>query len=144
MDLKEARIKAMNLLARREHSAHELVQKLARKGLLLEDADALITTLRSDRLQSDERYAEAQVRVGVSKGHGPIRIAQHLKQHQIDEQLISQLLYEQSIDWFEQARLVKTKRFGEALPEAFQDKAKQQRFLQYRGFSSDHIASVYS
>ena len=144
MELKEARNKAMNLLARREHSAHELIQKLARKGLPAELADDLIATLQANNLQSDHRYAEAQVRVGIAKGQGPLRIAQHLKQNRVDESLIHALLYQQSFDWYAQAKAVKVKRFGEDMPEAFQERAKQQRFLQYRGFSSEHIASLYS
>jgi regulatory protein len=37
---------------------------------------------------------------------------------------------------------VRTAKFGRQPPASWADKARQARFLQYRGFSSDHIRAA--
>ena len=37
---------------------------------------------------------------------------------------------------------IRTKKFGAELPAAFKEKARQMRFLQYRGFEQEHIQSA--
>jgi len=37
---------------------------------------------------------------------------------------------------------VRSKRFGDAMPEDFKERARQARFLQYRGFTSEQIREV--
>ena len=48
------------------------------------------------------------------------------------------------IDWFALAVTVRCKRFGEAVPADFKERAKQQRFLQYRGFSHEQITESFN
>jgi SOS response regulatory protein OraA/RecX len=45
-------------------------------------------------------------------------------------------------DWSRLAREVRIRRFGLAAPGDWAQKTKQARFLQYRGFSTDHIRSA--
>ncbi len=45
----------------------------------------------------------------------------------------------QKIDWVEQAYQLKVKKFGEEVEKDPKLKAKQMRFLQYRGFDLDVI-----
>ena len=40
-------------------------------------------------------------------------------------------------------RDVRRRRFGAELPAEWKERARQSRFLQYRGFSSDHIRSAF-
>jgi regulatory protein len=44
-----------------------------------------------------------------------------------------------NIDWFENSQLAWDKKFG-ARAADFKERAKQARFLQYRGFNGDHIS----
>jgi len=47
-------------------------------------------------------------------------------------------------DWFELARQVRVRKFGENLPAEFAEKARQMRFLQYRGFDAEQIQVAVS
>ena len=40
------------------------------------------------------------------------------------------------------ARAARTRKFGPEIPKDRKERAKQARFLQYRGFSNDHIRAV--
>ena len=42
-------------------------------------------------------------------------------------------------DWPELARAVREKRFGAGAPADFRERARQARFLQYRGFTADQV-----
>ncbi|MEM8685156.1 MAG: RecX family transcriptional regulator [Pseudomonadota bacterium] len=45
-------------------------------------------------------------------------------------------------DWYALAVDVRMKKFGPGPASDFKDKARQMRFLQYRGFETDHIATA--
>lgn len=137
--LKDVRFSAMNLLARREHSADELCQKLARR---FEDQNLIaqaVTQLTKDGLQSDERFTEAFINMRIRQGKGPLRIKLELKEKGIASSQVSTYLDEQCDTWPALAKEVKVKRFGPARADNPRDKARQMRFLQYRGFTSDQI-----
>ncbi len=72
-DPKEARKKAMDYLARREYGHEELVKKLATAGFETTVAADVVVILRSDGLQSDERFTNSfiQSRISLGKGPGP-------------------------------------------------------------------------
>nr|MBP9786841.1 regulatory protein RecX [Acinetobacter sp.] len=65
------------------------------------------------------------------------RIKQVLKAKQLDAELITEEL--QDVDWLEQAYQLKVKKFGEEVTHDPKIKARQIRFLQYRGFDMDVI-----
>ena len=60
-----------------------------------------------------------------------------LKNKKVDSSLISEELKE--TDWTEQAYQLKVKKFGTEVANEPKLKAKQIRFLQYRGFDMDAI-----
>lgn len=126
---------AFALLGRREYSAEQLKQKLLASGGSVDDIAELIKELSAQNYQSDERMAGMLVRSQLSKGRGPARIQQELKKHHIDAQLASEDL--QQINWLQQAVELRKRRFGEQLPTDQKEKARQLRFLQYRGFDLD-------
>ena len=134
------RVTAMNLLARREHSRKELHQKLTSRHF--EDAviEETLLALAQERLQSDERFVEVFVKSKVEKGLGPLRIRQALSEHNIPDELISDYLVDQQ--WVSLAVGVRQKRFGFQIPSDYNARAKQMRFLQYRGFSHEQINSA--
>jgi regulatory protein len=141
-DPARARKKAMDFLARREHSAHELRQKLAKAGFDADVAAAAIDRLADDGLQSDARYVEALVHSRISQGKGPNRIRADLAQRGVAEGLVEAALAESGADWRALASEQRTRKFGAALPADFKEKARQMRFLQYRGFEPDDVRAA--
>ena len=83
-----ARLAAMNLLAYREHSRAELVAKLIGRSFDVSEIDAALDILENEHLLSDERFAQAYVRMRSRKGFGPIRIRQELQERGISRELI--------------------------------------------------------
>ena len=45
-------------------------------------------------------------------------------------------------DFVSLARAARTRKFGSEIPKDRKERARQARFLQYRGFSTDHIRAV--
>ena len=78
----------------------------------------------------------------IRKGKGPNRIKQALKHKQLDSNLILEDI--QDVDWFEQAYQLKVKKFGIQIEKDPKQKAKQIRFLQYRGFDMNVIMKAIS
>ncbi len=102
----------------------------------------LLDTLSKKGLQSDERFTESFVHHSLNKGQGPNKIVQELRQRGIDSVLIEQYLDSDSIDWLSLTEEVRIKKYGENLPDDYQNKAKQSRFLYSRGFTSEQINQV--
>ena len=136
---KEIRKKAMDFLARREYGKTELIKKLADKGYGFRTVEKEIQKLTEERLQSDDRFAEAFVQSRVNQGKGPVRIRQDLKQRGIGDAVIEMAIEESATDWHGLASDVRLRKFGDAAPVDFKAKAIQMRFLQYRGFEQDHV-----
>ena len=141
-DPKEARKKAMDYLARREYGHQELVNKLATAGFDADIAATIVCVLREENLQSDQRFADSFVQSRISQGKGPVRIRQELKERGVRPEVVDDALAEAAEDWFALAVEIRTKKFGLELPVEFKEKARQMRFLQYRGFEQEHIQSA--
>ncbi len=129
----------MDLLARREHTRKELVHKLTIRDFPEDVIETVVDRLSEENLQSDDRFTEAFVNMRRKKGQGPVSILNDLQ-----ERGVSHVLQEDHIDsrdeiWTEMITQVRHKKFGSSLPKDFTKRAKQARFLQYRGFTSDQI-----
>ena len=131
--------RALALLTRREHSRSELRRKLAESGGAAEDIEPLLEELAQRRLQSDGRFAESFIRSRAERGYGPRMIAADLKARGLDAEAVSQALAGSGYDWAEQAVAARQRRFGRDLPQEPREKARQMRFLQYRGFTGADI-----
>ena len=83
----QARHKAMDLLARREHTRKELTTKLATKGFQDDVIEQTINRLTEEGLQSDERFTEAFVTMRTKKGQGPLRILKELQERGVKSSL---------------------------------------------------------
>ena len=140
---KEIRKKAMDFLARREYGQAELAKKLADKGYQRSIVEGELQRLTDEGLQSDTRFAESFVQSRINQGKGPVRIRADLGQRGIRDGIIEGALDEAACDWYELAREERAKKFGEGVPGDFKEKARQMRFLQYRGFEQDHIQSAF-
>ena len=139
----EARKKAMDFLARREYGQTELIRKLADKGFERDVAEQAVCQLTDEGLQSDQRFAESFVQSRINQGKGPVRIRMDLAQRGIGDTAIEIAIEEADPDWRALAREQRHKKFGSATPSDFKEKARQMRFLQYRGFEQDHIQSAF-
>jgi len=134
---------AMDLLARREHSRRELLDKLGGRFPAAELA-AELDQLRQEGLQSDLRFAESFVRSRALRGFGPQRIALELRQRGIAAELAAQVLATDEIDWRQQLRELNERRFGTRPAADTRERARRWRFLQQRGFGTDLIRTLNS
>lgn len=141
-DPAEARKKAMDYLARREYARQELARKLGDAGFSPDAVEQAVSRLTDDGLQDDARFAEAFVRSRVNQGKGPVRIRADLAQRGVAASVIDAAMEEQDGDWRHLARQVREKKFGPGLPHTFSEKARQMRFLQYRGFEPGQIQAA--
>ncbi|MBI1731872.1 MAG: regulatory protein RecX [Gammaproteobacteria bacterium] len=137
------RAQAVKLLARREHSARELAVKLEARGYPAADVADTLAALAGKSLLSDERFCESYVHHRVARGYGPLRICHELRQRGVDGALIEQVFGELDVDWAQQLAQVRRGKFGAALPVGMREQARQGRFLQQRGFSTDAIRRLF-
>jgi regulatory protein len=132
----------MDLLARREHGRAELERKLIAAGFDADVAADALQQLSEEGLQSDRRFVESFVQSRINQGKGPLRIQADLGQRGIASGLIDDVLKAIGEDWYALARDARLKKFGRSRPAEFRDKARQMRFLQYRGFEPDQIRAA--
>ncbi len=131
---------AIYSLAMREHSRYELKNKLLKKEYVEGvDLDKLLDELEGSDYLSDKRFAESFIRARVSRGQGKIKILNELKQRGVDAALVGISMQKADVDWFELARQIRERKFGEYSPLDYKQKVKQMRFLSGRGFDSEMI-----
>jgi regulatory protein len=139
---KAIRIKIMDYLSRREHSAKEIYQKMSRK---VESKDILteeITRLISDGLISDERFAESYFQSRKNRGFGPLRIRNELAQRGIKESIF--YFIQSETDWSEYAFNALEKKTNGKKPDDMKAILKLKNFLNYRGFEFQDIDKAFS
>jgi len=135
----------MNLLALREQSFSELVQKLSGKYPDFNMQEVILPALeklRAEKLQSDKRFVESYVRYRKTRGIGPLKIKMELGQKGVNGGLILDGLYSENNDWIEECRVVMLQKFPAGPAEKLEDRQKQYRFLNQRGFDSEQIRRV--
>lgn len=135
-DAGAARDKAIELLARREHSRRELTDKLAARGFEGATIAGAIDRLAAEGLQSEQRFAESFVNARLARGYGELRIRAELNQRGIGGDLLSEALAEAEVDWFEQAEQALAKKWRAGVPDA-QAIPKALRYLAGRGFTGE-------
>lgn len=135
---KNVRNYVMWLLGRREHSEHELRQRLKQRGCEPHEIDDAIEFVKSYGFQSDERFAAMKAR-SEARRRGNRRIksalaAKGIAEEQIEEQ-IAQLEPEPD------RAIAAVSRFeGQPLDQKL--RAKIWHYLRYRGFGSDAIRAA--
>ena len=132
----------MQWLARREHSRSELHDKLLKKGCAETMAAETVKRLEQERLVSDDRFMESLIQARRNRGYGPLRIQKELQDKGVAAEAIERWLDVSVREWLEDIRRVQRKKFGARLPKSFTERARQARFLQYRGFTYDQIQQV--
>lgn len=142
-DARKARKKAMDLLARREYGFAELVGRLGGAGFARDTAEDVVAVLADEGLQDDSRFAASFLTAKSGRGTGPLRIRQALKEKGLSARTVDLAFDGDDTDWHQRAREVRVKKFGAEVPADFAGKAKQMRFLNYRGFDRDHIDAAF-
>jgi regulatory protein len=132
---------AMDLLARREHGRVELSRKLRVRGAPAELIEPALDRLADEGLLSEARYLESFVRMRGNAGYGPLRIREELSQRGLARDAIEQALRNSGFDWNAQLHEIWQSKFG-VLPSDQRDKARQGRFLSYRGYPLDMIGRL--
>jgi regulatory protein len=132
---------AVMLLSRRDFCSGELRQTLVAQGFEPVTAQAVVDEFIERGYVNDERFAQQYVSLHAERGQGPLRIRRELELRGLEAALIAATL-EAGEDWAQRAREVRIRRFGLAMPTDWPSKAKQARFLQYRGFSTENIRSA--
>jgi regulatory protein len=142
-DPKRVRAKALDFLARREHSAGELGRKLEERGYDSTAVEAVLSSLEQQKLLSDGRFVEEFVAARVRRGSGPLKIRDELRGRGVEAALVDQALSAHKGAWGSMAEAARRKRFGSALPKDMAERARQARFLQGRGFSMEDIRAAF-
>ena len=141
--IKKCKSKAIYLLSRREHGEKELLKKLIKENSgdcqFVAMAEEVVEELVQRDYVSDTRFAEMTVRSQIARGYGPNRIRQTLVQKEVPADIMEQVLESLEVDWFANVVAVRGKKFGLGVVDDMKLKAKQQRFLQYKGYGFDHI-----
>lgn len=134
------RRRAMDLLARREHSRCELAGKLRDRFAEADPAaiDAVLDQLAAEGLQSDRRFAGEYLRMRMGRGFGWLRIRADLLTRGVDDGLAADLAPPDA-EWRALAEKLIAKRLGENATTTRGSKEHQRlfRFLQSRGFPAE-------
>lgn len=139
----QTRKKALDMLARREHATKEIREKLLGKGIAPRLVDDTLEKLVAEGLLSDRRFVEAYLQSRRNRGYGPLRIQAELRLRGIDDELIDGYINLHDKQWSDSIRNVWHKRFADHIPADVKERARQMRFLQYRGFTNEQISRLF-
>jgi regulatory protein len=143
-DSKSAHAFAIAYLARRDFSVSDLRRKLKDRGFAESAIEPVIAELESSNVINDGRYGDNVVAHRARRGQGPARIARSSSDRAWDPK-------RSRPRWTRQKRTAGLRepgaggprpKFGPELPKDWKERSRQARFLQYRGFSTDHIRAV--
>jgi regulatory protein len=133
------RERALNLLARREHSRLELARKLSPHGDPDEVA-VLLDDLERENLLSKARYAESLAHARAGR-HGSLRLKADLREKGVPGSVIAEVVGEARENDLVAAREVWRKKFAQP-PQDAAERARQMRFLAGRGFPAEVVRRV--
>ena len=143
--LKRLKNRALYYLAKREYGFVELINQIKsfatdELNLNLDSCYQIVEELKTKGLQSDYRFCESFVNSKKRK-FGLQKISYELKQKEIDNFLIEEFIDALKDEEYESARLVWKKKYT-SLPSDLNEKNKQIKFMQNRGFSFDTIKKI--
>jgi len=142
MNLKNKNIRsvALRLLSFREHSQHELAEKLRARGFPMEEIEPLCEDFSSKGYLDDRRVAESFLASALQKrDKGELRIQQELHRRGINRELIDATLskYRGQVDEGAVA-----KGLAQRLLARGRDRKHVERYLWRQGFSSSQVRSA--
>ena len=134
---------ALHLLARRDHTLYEITEKLKQAHFPASDIHIVTTELIEANQINDLRFVENYLRQRRAKGYGPLRISMELEARGIKPEVIADEIKITDNAWVIDAQKTWQKYFKNKPPVDFKSKAKQMRFLQYRGFTREQIHQLF-
>jgi len=135
---------AVTLLAKRDYASGEIKRCLKRYSSDEDSINSVMARLLSHHYLDDSRLIEKEIKKQLAKRHGPNRIKQELRHKELELLAIEQAFEDLDVDWFELAEELRIKKFGDELPTDPKEKAKQIRYLQYRGHTMGIIMELLS
>jgi len=132
--------RALRLLSNREHSKHELAQKLRQHAQSEEELVEVLDWLHAKGFINEQRVLESVV-YRRSPKLGYARVARELQEKGLATHAVASAVMELKETEGERARAVWQKKF-KAPPQNAADRAKQQRFLMSRGFAPSVVIKV--
>ncbi len=81
------------------------------------------------------------MRARIARGQGPVRIVQELRQRGIAEEAARAAVAAAEIDWDDHAKTVLGRQFRDSAAD-MKARARQSRFLEYRGFTASQIRAA--
>lgn len=142
------RRRAMDYLARREHSKLQLQRKLLEKfpDCGLAEVDAVIQKLESENLQSDSRFTESYCFSKSGRGYGPVYIRHQLLQAGVSSHMVDRQLQSYDADfWVEKlTELLVRKRIFAWPAMGTSEWQRTNRLVLSRGYTPEHIKAVAS
>lgn len=140
----DVRAKALQLLARREHSSLELRQKLLQRGFAAEQIIPVLEQLIAEKWLDESRYAELYACFRADKGYGPLRIARDLRERGIPDEVVAETLATLEDCWLDKLRNLHRKRFKAQQPAGAAERLQQTRVLRQHGFTLDQIKQLFT
>ena len=133
---------ALKLLSRRDYSRSEFISKLTSAEFGKDDVEAAAEWCQEQGFLNETRFAEsASRRLGAK--FGSKRVAQTLRQKGVAEDQVSAAVLALNESEQDRARALWARKFGK-VAESADEKSKQIRYLQSRGFSFAIIKLVIS
>ena len=144
-----AQATALQYLAARPRTAHEVRQKLRRSGVTDQVADQVIARLQTRGVLDDTAYAHTYLTSRLaSRGYGPQRLRRELQQRGIGRALVEDAVQQDltAEDVLTAARAQAAKRWPRLARETDLVKRRQKlwAFLRRRGFPSAIVQQVFT
>ena len=138
---KQARKKALDLLAGRNYATHLLRRKLVMKGFSEKIAQDAVQWVQQLGYVQDSEYLRAAIRQEQARGHGPNAILWKLRAKGFSEQAIEQEM-KQVLPVAEQKEMLRKLLVKLRLGTAASDRPKTVMALLRRGFDIETIRAV--
>jgi regulatory protein len=133
---------SLKLLAMRDMSRVQFVDKLTKKEFNAEDISEAVAWCEAEGWLNEARYAEVAAR-RLGHKYGASRVAATLRQKGVNDEAVASTINAMKDSEFSRAKAVWIRKF-ETLPDTADARAKQTRYLQSRGFSFAIIKRVLS
>ncbi len=137
---KSPRDTALDLLARRDHTALELRQKLLQRGFGDAEVASTLDELNAQKLIDATRFADLYARRRADKGYGPLKIRAELRERGLTDAEIDPILNELADFWPQKLTTMKAR--WEPHPDSA-SRLRHTRFLRQRGFTLAQINELF-
>ena len=131
---------ALRLLSRRDYPRAEFIKKLGKAEFEKSEIEAAADWCHAQGFLNETRFAESTSRRLGAK-YGVQRVAHTLRQKGVAEEQVSEIISTLKDSEQDRASALWTRKFGK-IAESGEEKSKQIRYLQSRGFSFAIIKQV--